>query len=264
MKSIDAKELLINSLDELKCLKKVKNPPNRLFYKGDLSLLKKRKIAIVGSRKMTIYTKNLILNLSSKLKNIDFCVVSGCALGCDAAAHKGAFPNTIAVFGNGLNQIYPKTNEALINQIYNSSLALSQYEPNTPAKGYQFLERNRIVVGLSEALIVAQADLRSGSLQSARLANEMGIPVFVFPHRINESRGINELLAKNKANLIDDIDKFVAKFGGEILKNSDDELINFVKSNSNFDEIYAKFGDKIYEYEFDGKIEILGTKVLVK
>lgn len=264
MKGIDTKELLISSLDELKCLEKVKNLPSKLFYKGDLSLLKKRKIAIVGSRKMTIYTKNLILNLSSKLKNIDFCVVSGCALGCDAAAHKGAFPNTIAVFGNGLDQIYPKTNEALINQIYNSSLALSQYEPNTPAKGYQFLERNRIVVGLSEALIVAQADLRSGSLQSARLANEMGIPVFVFPHRISESRGTNELLAKNKANLIDDIDKFVSKFGGEISKNSDDELINFVKSNSNFDEIYAKFGDKIYEYEFEGKIEILGTKVLVK
>ena len=60
MKSIDIKELLISSLDELKCLEKVKNPPNKLFYKGDLSLLKKRKIAIVGSRKMTIYTKNLI------------------------------------------------------------------------------------------------------------------------------------------------------------------------------------------------------------
>lgn len=256
----------MNSIDvsEFEELKRVKKPPKKLYYKGNLELLKKRKISIVGSRKMTIYTKNLVLNLANELKKRDICVVSGCAIGTDAVAHKGAFPNTIAVFGNGLDEIYPKLNEKLINEIYTNSLALSEYEPNEKAKGYQFLERNRIVVGLSEALVVAQADLRSGSLQSARLAYEMKIPVFVFPHRINESRGTNELLANNKANLIDDIKHFADSFVNLNEPKQSDEVLDFINKNSNFDEIYAKFGDKIYEYEFDGLVEILGTKVLVK
>ena len=126
------------------------------------------------------------------------------------------------------------------------------------------MERNRSVVGLSEALVVAQADLRSGSLQSARLAFEMGIPVFVFPHRINESRGTNELLAKGRANLIDDIEEFANSFVNLAELKSSDKFLEFVQKNSNFDEILDKFGDLVYEYELDGKIEILGTKVLVK
>ncbi|NLK66241.1 MAG: DNA-protecting protein DprA [Campylobacteraceae bacterium] len=254
----------IIDISEFEPLQRVENPPKKLYYKGNLKLLEKRKVSIVGSRKMTIYTKNLVLSLANELKKRDICVVSGCAIGVDAAAHKGAFPNTIAVFGNGLDEIYPKTNSKLINDIYENSLALSEYEPSQKAWGQQFLERNRIVVGLSEALVVAQADLRSGSLQSARLASEMGIPVFVFPHRINESRGTNELLAKGKASLIDNIEEFANSFVSFDEIKVGDEFLEFVEKNSSFDEIWAKFGDLVYEYELDGRIEILGTKVLVK
>ena len=92
-------------------------------------------------------------------------------------------------------------------------LALSEYDDGEPPIAYRFLERNRIVVGLAQALVVAQADLRSGSMQSARLANELKIPVFVLPQRINESNGTNALLASKKAELIDDYVKFASLFG---------------------------------------------------
>ena len=156
----------------------------------------------------------------------------------------------------------------MIRQIYENALAISEYEPNQMPTKWSFLERNRLVVALGEALIVAQADLRSGSLQSARLANELGIPVFVFPQKINESKGTNLLLGQNRANLIYDIDEFCAKFLGENVKKSpnlqNDEILNFIMQNDDFNAVLAKFGDRVYEYELDGKIEIFGTKVVVK
>lgn len=257
---------IINSIDvsEFMPLLRLKNSPKRLYYKGNLELLEKKKISIVGTRKMSLYTKNLILNLSSKLTNNGICVVSGGALGCDGAAHKGAYPNTIAVFANGLDEIYPKTNENLIKDIYKNSLALSEYPQGFKPLKHQFLERNRIVVALSDALVVAQADIKSGSLSSANVAYELGIPIYVFPHRIDESRGTNSLLSQNMANLIDDIDEFVAKFCGVDDDKNSDKMLEFIKQNSSFDEIYLKFGDKIYEYELSGKVEILGTKVVIK
>ena len=260
-------ENLLN-LNEISEFAKLKKPPKKLFYRGNLELLNKRKISVVGSRKMSFYTKNLILNLTREItKTGEFCVISGAALGCDIAAHEGAFPNTIAVFGNGLEQIYPKENENTIRKIYENALALSEYEDDFMPTKWSFLERNRLVVTLGEALIVAQADLKSGSLQSARIANELGIPVFVFPQKINESRGTNLLLGQNRANLIYDIDEFCAKFLGQNSQNSssqNDELLNFILRNDDLNAVLAKFGDKVYEYELDGKIEIFGTKVVAR
>jgi len=253
----------MNFITEIDELKRLKKPPKKLWYKGNLELLKYRKVAIVGSRKMNTYSKMLILRLAGELKKREICVVSGAALGCDIIAHEGAFPHTIAVFGNGLNEIYPRTNAKMISQIYEHALALSEYDPDVKAAGFQFLERNRIVVGLCEALVVAQADLKSGSLQSARLAREMGIPVFVFPHRMGESAGTNALLAKNQANLIHDINEFADSFA-ELKDFKSDEILDFIRENPNFDAAFAKFGDKIYEYEIDGKIEIMGTGIILK
>lgn len=175
---------------------KIKKIPNFLHYRGNLELLKKPKISIVGSRKMSIYTKTLISSLSSKFSKAGICVVSGGAIGCDICANANALPNTIAIFANGLNQIYPKTNEKIIKEIYKNALALSEYEDDFMPSKYSFLQRNRIVVGLSDALIVAQADLKSGTMQSAKIAKEAKIPIYVFAQRINDSLGTNLLLKK--------------------------------------------------------------------
>ncbi|AJB45698.1 DNA-processing protein DprA [Campylobacter fetus] len=248
-------------ITDILSLKKLKKPVNRLYYKGNLELLNFPKVAIVGSRKCTSYTKNLVLNLASTLKNYGICVVSGAAIGADIHAHEGAFPNTIAVFGNGLDNIYPAQNSKMIEKIYKDALALSEYEPNALATPWSFLERNRIVVALSDAVIIAEADMKSGSMSSARLALDMGIPLFVLPQRLNESNGTNDLLSKNRANLISDFDEFASKFGSLNSDLSKDDVLEFIKTNQNFDECYARFGDALYEYELDGKISIDGVYV---
>lgn len=246
-------------------LLELENPVRRLYYKGDLSLLDKPKVAIIGSRKMSVYTKNCVLELASLLKQVGVCVVSGGALGVDIYAHQGAFPSTIGVFANGLNHIYPKNNEKMIKQIYENALALSENEPDYSPKGYDFLLRNRIIIALCDNIIIAQADFKSGSLHSANLAVKLGKKVFVLPQRKNESEGTNSLLEQGKVRLINDFKAFALKFGDLKEKiEPKDELLSFCKNGISLDEALKRFGEKIYEYELEGKIEICGVLVRVK
>lgn len=244
-------------------LLELEKPVRRLYYKGDLSLLDKPKVAIIGSRKMSVYTKNCVLDLASLLKQVGVCVVSGGALGVDIYAHQGAFPSTIGVFANGLNQIYPKNNEKTIKQIYENALALSENEPDYTPQGYDFLLRNRIIIALSEAIIVAQADFQSGSLHSANLAVRLGKKVFVLPQRRNESDGTNSLLEQGKVRLINDFKAFASSFG-DLKAQKEDEIVSFCKNGVSIDEALKRFGDTIYEYELEGKIEICGVLVRAK
>ncbi|TQR34622.1 DNA processing protein DprA [Campylobacter sp. MIT 99-7217] len=238
-------------------------PVKKLFYKGNLSLLEQPKVAIIGSRKMSVYTKNLVLELSFLLKEIGVCVVSGGAIGVDICAAKGAFPSTIAIFANGLDQIYPKSNEHLIKQIYEHALALSENEPKYLPQRYDFLLRNRLIIALSKAVVVAQADLQSGSLQSANLALKLNKPLFVLPQRLDESKGTNLLLAQNKARLIHDLKDFALCFGELKKREEDDEVLEFCKKGVSLDEALDKFGERVYEYELLGKIEINGVFIRV-
>lgn len=257
-------ENFINQSELPKELLRLKNPPNGLFYLGNKELLTAPKIAIVGSRKASVYTKNSVTELARVLKNAGICVVSGGAIGVDIFGHIGAMPHTIGVFANGLDTIYPASNAKIITEIYKNALALSEYPPTTPPLRHHFLERNRIVVSLCKALVVAQADFKSGSLQSARIANEIGVPIFVLPQRLDESDGTNDLLSKNKASLITNFSDFAAKFSDFSMPilTQKDEILEFCKNGVSLDEAVKKFGDKIYEYELEGKISI--SNLLVK
>lgn len=255
----------MNFIEEIpQSLSRLKNPPKKLFYKGNLELLNLPLVSIVGSRRASRYTKECVYALAKTLSSAGVCVVSGGALGADIEAHRGAFPNTIGIFGNGLDKIYPQINSKTIKKIYDESLALSEYEPGTPSLPYRFLERNRIVVGLSKALVIAQADFLSGSMQSARMAKLAGVDIYVLPQRLGESDGTNALLAKGEAKLINDFDKFAQRFceGDFTVKKEDDELISFCKNGASLDEALAKFGDLVYEYELSGRLEINGLRVL--
>ena len=245
-------------------LLRLKKLPQKLYFEGNLALLERPMVSIVGSRKASAYTRQCVEALARTLANSGVCVVSGAAIGVDIAAHRGAYPHTVAVFGNGLNKIYPQSNAKIIKEIYQNALALSEYDPGEPPLAYRFLERNRIVVALSQALVVAQADTKSGSMQSARMAKELGVPIFTLPQRLGESEGTNELVASGTANLINDFDEFVLRFGGKPAPAQDDEVIKFCKNGASLDAALAKFGDKIYEYELEGRIEILGAKIVAK
>ncbi len=230
-------------------MQKIKIQNFELFYKGNPELLKKPKIAIVGSRRASRYTKEITFLLAKKLSQ-KYVIISGGALGVDTEAHKGAYPNTIFVSPSSLDMIYPKSNETLIKNIYKNALAISEYEKNYKPYKHTFLERNRIIVALSEAVIIAEANLKSGSIRSFEWAKEFGKKVYVLPHRISESSGTRYLAATNQAEVIWDIDEF-CKFLG--IENTQKIL--------NLNEALKEYGSQLYEMELDGKVNIKNGKV---
>ncbi|MDR1975500.1 MAG: DNA-protecting protein DprA [Campylobacteraceae bacterium] len=246
-------------------LSKLKEPVNELYAMGNTELLERTGVAIVGSRKALFYSKDMTGRLSSMLGNAGVAVISGGAMGIDAAAHRGALPNTIAVLPTSLDLFYPKINRALLSEIAQRGLLLSEYSEGTPISRYNFVLRNRIVVALSSAVVIAQADLNSGSLRSAEYALECGVPIYVFPHRIGESEGTAQLVKNNQAEVIEDLGAFVKMFApsADVNGGVKDELLAFCAKNTDLNECLKKFGDRIYEYELSGKIEIAGMRVRV-
>lgn len=237
-------------------LEGLKNPPEALYYMGDLSLLERTRVSIVGSRRPNAYTRAIVPLLASRLAKSGIAVVSGAAMGVDALAHSGAFPYTIAVMGNSLDIIYPAVNRALIEKIYKNALALSEYEKNYRPTRYSFVLRNRIVVALSEILVIAQADLDSGSMRSAKLALDLGKKIYVLPHRLGESEGTNWLLKNKMAEALYDIEEFVHALSGSGYKEEQDEFLLFCKSRPSYEEAVRRFGQKVFSYELEGKIVV--------
>jgi len=170
------------------------------------------------------------------------------------------------VFGNSLDIIYPAANRALIEKIYSNSLALSEYEINERATNYSFVLRNRLVVAMSEAVVIAEADNDSGSMRSAEIALKLGKPLYVLPHRLGESSGTTGLVAKGLARPIYDMDDFLEEvgFAAKPIMTQDDEVLLFCASSPSYDEAFEMFGDRLFEYELDGKIEIKNHRVIVK
>ncbi len=250
--------------DSLLALKK---PPKHLFYKGDLSLLDSFKVAIVGTRAPNPYTKTLTAKLANAIAK-SAVVVSGGALGVDIIAHTHSLPRTIMIAPSSLDIIYPRENAQIIQKIYDSALVLSEYERNYIPQKYSFLQRNRIVIALSDIVILPQGDLKSGTSSSAKYALTLGKPIFTLPHRYDESTLTNALLARGKAraiyNISDFVNEYIAPNANESLCKSvldsgessyeSDEILAFCAKNPSFEDAFAKFGNVILEYEFSGRL----------
>lgn len=183
-------------------LRKIKNPPKQLYLEGNIELLNKNSIAIIGSRNCSENGKNLAKKFAKELVEQDLTIISGMAKGIDSHAHIETLNNngnTIAVLGNGFNNIFPKENINLYQKIIKSNgLIISEYPPNVKAKSDFFLERNRIVSGLSIGILVIEAAYRSGTSVTARIAKEQGKKIFVLPHEIGDIHGVgtNNLIRK--------------------------------------------------------------------
>ncbi|MFH1533730.1 MAG: DNA-processing protein DprA [Nitrospirota bacterium] len=185
-------------------LLEVYKPPNGLYYKGNTNCLNKTCISIVGTRKYTDYGEFMTQKIIEELAVLDIAIVSGLAIGIDTIAHKTALKlgiPTIAVLGSGLNNIYPRINLNLAQEITQNGLLLSEYEPEAPPLSYNFPQRNRIISGLSVATIVIEAPEKSGALITARFALEQGREIFVVPGDVDRtnSKGITNLLQRGGA-----------------------------------------------------------------
>ena len=180
------------------------DPPLLLYVHGALPLLKAESVAVVGSRRPTAQGLDHAREFAQALSDGGFVVISGLALGIDAAAHEGALAGaagTIAVVGTGLDRIYPSRHRALAQRIVERGVMLSEFAPGTPALPENFPQRNRIIAGLSRGTVVVEAALRSGSLITARLASEAGREVYAVPGSIRseQSRGCHALIRQGAA-----------------------------------------------------------------
>ena len=240
-------------------LEDMKKYPKALYSLGNSSLLQRRKISIVGTRRPSTYTKQYTQLLVQELVKRGLTLVSGAAMGVDAIVHTSAgSKNTIAVVANGLDIRYPSINRHLIESIEKEGLVLSQFSKGTKAAPWSFVVRNELVVALGEVLIVAEADENSGSMRSVEFALQMGKEVYVLPQRLGESKGTNTLLAEGLAKPINDILQFANRFGVEPQNShiEKDEFFYFCQTTPTFDEAVAKFNDRVYEAELEGLIHI--------
>lgn len=199
-----------------KRLKEISNPPLLLYSQGDISLLNTPQVALVGSRNCTPYGQEKAYQFASQLAQAGFTVTSGLAIGIDGFAHQGALDctgKTIAVLGTGLNNIYPKRHFKLAQQVIEKGLLLSEFWPNSAAIPSNFPRRNRIISGLSLGVLVVEASKRSGSLITARYANEQNRELFALPGSIDNTLacGCHQLIQQG-AKLVVGIDDIIEEF----------------------------------------------------
>ena len=207
-------EISIESEEYPEQLRNIYDPPIKLYVLGNKQILNQKGIAIVGSRKATEYGKKVALQLAKELSENGINIISGLAVGIDTYAHLGTLKvaesrdankgMTIAVLGSGLDEIYPKENINLAKQIIKcGGCIVSEYPLETKPKKLNFPQRNRIISGLSQRVVIVEASEKSGSLITAEFALEQRREVFAVPGNIfyNTSIGTNNLI-KQGAKLV--------------------------------------------------------------
>lgn len=209
--------ITINNPSYPKPLKEIYDPPMIIYYRGKLDL-NALMVGIVGSRKPTDYGRHVTYDTAYKLASNGICIVSGLALGIDSIAHQAAIDaggKTVAVMGCGLDRIYPTSHEKLANKIISKGGSIiSEFPIGTPPMKYNFPARNRIISGLSQALIVTEASKDSGSLITATNALEQNREVFAIPGSIHNknSSGPNNLI-KHGAHLMESVSDIYDELG---------------------------------------------------
>lgn len=226
----------------LKRLEYIKNPPKHIYYYGNIPECNQsgdlnprfpleergrpKTVAIIGSRKMTTYGETWAYKIAKELAEVGVIVVSGLAIGVDSVAHKGALDGngkTIAFLGTSITQIYPAENRELFKKIINrDGCVLSEYEPGMDTgprmRTNSFLLRNRLIAGVADAVVVIEADERSGSLNTASHALEQGVPLFALPGDTTRqmSRGCNRLFNKGATAITSVDDIYAVLFPGGV------------------------------------------------
>lgn len=170
-------------------LRQIAHPPHLLYVYGETDLTDRFPVAVVGTRRASAYGLTHTREIAAELAQTGVCVVSGLALGIDAAAHTGALDGggrTVAVLGSALDKPYPQENEPLMRRILESGgSVVSEYAPGTPPSRYSFLQRNRIIAGMCLGTLVTEGPRRSGALNTATRTLENGREVFALPGNVD-------------------------------------------------------------------------------
>lgn len=208
IQSAGIKFLIKDDIEYPRYLWEIDQPPPVLYLKGDITLEDEWSVAIVGTRKVTHYGKQITEEFSHILADHKITVVSGLARGVDGIAHKSALESggrTIAVLGSGVDRIYPAEHRKLAEEISGSGAVISDYPPGTAPEATNFPPRNRIISGLSRVTIVIEAGQTSGALITAEFAANQGRNVYAVPGSIYnvQSKGTNKLIQQGAKPLLD-------------------------------------------------------------
>lgn len=209
--------LALGDADYPRSLLDISDPPNVLYAQGRIELLNEPAVAIVGSRNATPQGLRDAEAFARALSDAGLAIVSGLALGIDAAAHRGGLAgatSSIAVMGTGPDRVYPKGNHRLANELATSGCLISEFAVGTPPVARNFPRRNRLIGGLSRGVLVVEAALLSGSLNTARSALEQGREVLAVPGSIHSplSKGCHSLL-KQGAKLVETAEDVLVELG---------------------------------------------------
>lgn len=204
-------------------LKKIYDPPAFLFYKGDTKAFAEPSIGIVGTRVPSSYGKLITERFTSELVENNFAIISGFARGIDTIAHTTALKNngtTIAVLGNGIDQIYPAENKKLFKDIIDHGLIITEYPMGTNPDGGNFPKRNRIISGISVGVLIPEAGARSGALITALYAVDQDREVFCIPGPITsgKSSGVNKMI-RDGAKLVQGVDDILSELNQQLNLN---------------------------------------------
>jgi DNA processing protein len=249
-------------------LAEIPNPPRQLWFCGNLAVCEKTVIAVVGARSASREGREAAAVIAGDLARAGVAVASGLARGIDAAAHAGALDaggTTIAVLGTGIDCVYPPENEALFHRISREGLLLSEFEPGTVPFPGNFPRRNRIISGLSRAVLVVEAAEKSGSLITARLAADQGRDVMAMPGLTagGRNRGAHALL-RDGAKLVESAVDILQELGIGLVAGLSGETPETVEFT--VDDVAAQLkispGDalaRLLEWELTGEIRRIGS-----
>jgi len=253
---------IIKKIDFPRQLKEIKNCPDKLFYRGswDNNIFTKS-LAVVGSRRMSRYGKEVIAKFMPELIANKICIISGFMYGVDTESHLKCLEfggKTVAVLGGGLDILTPPENDNLYCQIMEAGgLVISEYKPDFQPTLWSFPQRNRIVAGLSSlGVLVIEAGIKSGSLITARMGREQGKNVYAIPGQINNSiaEGTNYLIKNDLAKMTLSAEEIIGSHKilqenfFESLNPLENEIIKFLKIESlSVDELSKKLGKSVIE-----------------
>jgi DNA processing protein len=273
-------------------LKHCEDAPLLLYYKGKGSLSQERMLAVVGTRHATDYGKKLCEDIITDLASLGVCIVSGLAHGIDTAAHKAAVKNnlfTIGVLAHGLDKMYPAENAPLAARMMKNGGVITETVSGTKLDPAFFPKRNRIIAGMSDAVIVVESKEDGGGLITAEIANSYNRDVFAIPGRAGDkfSAGCNQLIKANKAALVESAEDIMNQLGWKRdtetkkakpsqlaifneLKQDEKELVNILQQNGKLpiDSIclraklpMSKVSSALLNLEFQGLVRSLPGKI---
>jgi DNA processing protein len=234
--AVSIRVVKINDEEYPEQLRKIKNPPEQLYVRGNVENLKQIGIAVIGTRHCSNYGRKVCKLFTNNLVGYDLNIISGLAIGIDSCAHKSCLEakgKTIAVLPSGFNNVFPKQNEGLLQEIIEKGgTVVTEYPPEFEKTQESCRQRNRIMSGLAIGTLVIEAEKRSGTTITVRNTNEQGKKAYCIPSSIYNSKGIgtNMMIKEGSAKMVTEIEDIIKDFPELNLKRREDFEFRDLKS----------------------------------